>query len=437
MTGSTSARTTATPPMGWNSFDGFGSSVTEAQVLANLDAFVEHLKPAGYDTVVVDFCWSHPDPGTTENPSQDASLRPRLAMDGVARLLPAVARFPSAAGGAGFAPLAEKIHAAGLRFGLHIMRGIPRQAVAEDAPIEGTDATASQVARPGADCTWLNHMVGVDGSSPAGRAYYASLFRLYASWGVDFIKADDVLMSERDGYQAAELEAMRAGMDACGRPMVLSLSPGRAPLHRAEHTAEHADMWRVSADFWDRWDDLKNMFELCNAWSPRVGCATPRGRGWPDADMIPLGRLSVNGPQPEPRTSRFTADEARTLMTLWCVFRSPLMVGGHLPETDADTLGLLTHAGLLRIHRAGERPRQAHHQGGAVIWISDAPGGGRFAALFNLSDEPLQVCASWGQLELDGPPAAITDAWSGEDVAVEAALTRELAPHASAVFELR
>ena len=432
----TAAPPTMAPPMGWNSFDCFGSSVTEAQFLANLDAFVEHLQPAGYDTLVVDFCWSHPDPGTIENPSQDAALRPRLAMDGFGRLLPAVERFPSAAGGAGFKPLADRVHAAGLRFGLHVMRGIPRQAVADDTPIEGTDATAADIARPEADCQWLNHMVGVDATAPAGRAYYDSLFRLYASWGVDFVKADDALMSVRDGYQAAEIEAMRAAIDRCGRPMVLSLSPGRAPLHRAAHTAANADLWRMSADFWDRWADLSKMFELCNAWSPWVGCETPRGRGWPDADMIPLGRLSLRGPMGEPRTSRFTADEARTLMTLWCVFRSPLMVGGHLPETDAETLALLSHPGLLRMHREGDAPRQVHHQDGLVVWVSNAPEGGRFACLFNLKDEPLEAEASWGQLELAGAPSRIRDVWSGEATGVGEALTADLPPHGSATFEL-
>ena len=82
---------------------------------------------------------------------------------------------------------------------------------------------------------------------------------------------------------------IRKAIDKCGRPMVLSLSPGPAVIEKAWHLRKHANMWRITDDFWDRWDLLKNMFERCEVWERQVspGC-------WPDCDMLPLGRIRLH-----------------------------------------------------------------------------------------------------------------------------------------------
>ena len=111
------------PPMGWNSWDCWGPSVTEEITKKNAEYMARHLKPYGWEYVVVDIQWSQP-----TALSHDYVPFAPLNMDGWGRLMPAENRFPSAAGGKGFKPLADYIHSLGLKFGIHIMRGLPRLA---------------------------------------------------------------------------------------------------------------------------------------------------------------------------------------------------------------------------------------------------------------------------------------------------------------------
>ena len=173
-------------PRGWNSWDCYLASVDEATVKKNADYMAAHLKDAGYEYVVVDIQWSEPVP-------YERIYRPftELCMDAYGRLIPAETRFPSAADGAGFKPLADYVHGLGLKFGIHIMRGIPRQAVTRNCPILGTDFTARDAAKTASICAWQTDMYGVNTETEAGKAYYKSIFELYASWDVDFIKVDE------------------------------------------------------------------------------------------------------------------------------------------------------------------------------------------------------------------------------------------------------
>lgn len=422
--------------MGWNSFDCYGSAVTEDEFRANVDVMADVLRPHGWEYAVIDFCWSHPHPGPCHNPHQGPGFSPMLHTDEHGRLVPAPERFPSAAAGAGFKPLADYVHGKGLKFGIHIMRGIPYQVAFEDMWVCGRTVRAREIARMESTCTWLNHMVGVEVSKPGGQAYYDSLFELYASWGVDFVKVDDVLADgnfDSDGpYHAAEIEAIGRAIEKCGRPMVLSLSPGDAPKRVAEHVVEHANMWRISADFWDDWRRLERMFGSCDWWSTR----RQPGR-WPDADMLPLGRLSKRGPKGPERDSWFTAAEQQTLLTLWTIFRSPLMMGGALVDLDDVTTALLTNDAVLDVLRHGCESKQAKREGDLVVWTAgDARDDRvRYAAVFNLGDAALPVTLNLAELGL--PAATAVDLWSGEGVAIGPGLvTAALEPHACLYLKL-
>ena len=210
-----------TPPMGWNSYDAFGDCVVESEVLSNAVWMQKNLLPLGWDTIVVDFRWydSLADGVRVQNPEGDT-------LDEFGRMTPAPNRFPSAANGDGFKNLAAQLHAMGLKFGIHIMRGIPRKAVEQNLPIADSKFTAAQAALPEADpnrtCVWNSDMFGVDATTEAGRAWYASIAKQYAAWGVDYIKVDDL----SEPYSAREIEAVRRAIDRCGRPIVFSTSPG-------------------------------------------------------------------------------------------------------------------------------------------------------------------------------------------------------------------
>ena len=125
------------PPMGWNSWDCYGAAVNEEQLLGNAEYMAEHLLRYGWEYVVYDIQWYEP-----KAKDNDYNNFTELCMDGYSRLIPAENRFPSSAGGKGFKPIADKIHSMGLKFGIHIMRGIPRQAVHRNTPVLGTDKTA-------------------------------------------------------------------------------------------------------------------------------------------------------------------------------------------------------------------------------------------------------------------------------------------------------
>ena len=259
------------PPMGWNSWDCYGASVTEEDLIRNADYMAEHLKPYGWEYVVCDIQWSEP---TADSTAYHAFAE--LCMDEYGRLMPSPNRFPSAADGKGFKPIADYIHSKGLKFGIHIMRGIPRQAVAKNVPIKGTDVHARDIAHTASICAWNSDMYGLNPVAVGAQAYYDSLFELYASWGVDFVKVDDICVVYRrinqdyDYSGREEIEMIAAAIQHCGRDIVLSLSPGPAMVEQADHLRKYANMWRITNDFWDRWEDITEMFMRCRNWSPYV-----------------------------------------------------------------------------------------------------------------------------------------------------------------------
>ncbi|MFT3781381.1 MAG: Melibiase subfamily [Nibricoccus sp.] len=360
----------STPPMGWNSWDCFATTVTEEQTKAQADFMASKLKPHGWQYIVVDIQWY--EPGAKNHDYRKDAV---LTMDDYGRLLPAPNRFPSAANGAGFKPLADYVHSLGLKFGIHLMRGIPRQAVEKNLPILGTTFHAQDVADRVHTCPWNPDMFGVDMSKPGAHEYYDSVFAQLAAWGVDYVKVDDL---SRPYFQnKPEIEAIRHAIDKTGRPIVLSLSPGATDIKAADHVASHANLWRISDDFWDRWLALREQFWRFALWN-----AHRKPGAWPDADMLPLGTLVMGS-----RTTRFTLDEQYTLMTLWSIARSPLMHGGDMTKTDPITLSLLTNDEVLAVNQHSNDNRQLFNRDGLIAWTAKDPSTGDiYLALFNTRD---------------------------------------------------
>lgn len=359
-----------TPPMGWNSWDCFGTTVTGAQTRAQADYMAAKLKAHGWQYIVVDIQWYEP-----EAAGHGYKAGAELTMDAWGRLLPALNRFPSAAEGRGFGPLAGYVHSRGLKFGIHLMRGIPRLAVERNLPVWGTDLHARDIADTSSTCPWNPDMYGVAMDRDGAQAYYDSVFALIASWGVDYVKVDDISRPYHE--HAPEIEAIRRAIDRTGRPIVLSLSPGETALSAAAHVREHANLTRISDDFWDNWPALFAQFARLENWNPH------RRRGfWPDADMLPFGVLEMGR-----RSTRFTPDEQMTVMTLWSIARSPLMHGGDLTKTDAFTLDLLTNDEVLAVNQHSTANRPLFNRDGLVAWTAEEPStGDRYLAVFNTRD---------------------------------------------------
>ncbi len=406
------------PPMGWNSWDCYGAAVTEDIVRQNAEYMAANLKQYGWEYIVIDIEWSQPTASSHEYERFSS-----LEMDEYGRLVPAVNRFPSAANGAGFKPLADYIHSLGLKFGIHIMRGMPRMAAHRHLPIKDSEYGCHEVANPNSVCAWNPDMYGLYCDKPAAKDYYESIFRLYAEWGVDFIKCDDI--AREYPHCMKEIEVISDACRASGRDMVLSLSPGPAPLDRAEHLKKYANMWRITDDFWDEWRLLKGMFERAEKW-----CIHAAPGHWPDADMLPLGALRQCY-DPDDRT-KFTREEQRTMMTLWSMMRSPLMIGGELTKNDDFTNGLLTNISVLSIGKESFCGHPLWTTDEEAVWVAPRQDGqGLYVALFNLSDEERTVTVPATQYECG---LAATELWTGEDVDAARELSAVLKPHDAAVY---
>ncbi len=361
------------PPMGWNSWDCFATTVTEAQTKAQADVMADKLKAHGWEYVVVDIQWYEPNAK-----SFDYRKNAVLVLDEFGRLQPATNRFPS-----GFKALGDYIHGKGLKFGIHLMRGIPRQAVRENTLVKGTNFRARDIANTNSICQWNPDMYGVDMSKPGAQEYYNSVFELIASWGVDYVKVDDIARPYHANQK--EIEAVREAIDRTGRPMVLSLSPGETALTGAEHVMQHANLWRISDDFWDNWPALHEQFERLRKWNPF------RGPGhWPDADMLPLGTLDLGK-----RKTHFTPAEQYTLMTLWSIVRSPLMLGADMTKLDDFTLSLLTNDEVLAVNQTSSGNRELFHRDNFVVWVADvANSKDKYLAVFNAPPSKTNLTAA-------------------------------------------
>lgn len=410
--------------MGWNSWDCYGAAVTEDIVRKNADFMAKHLKKYGWEYITVDIQWYEPNAKTHEY-----TPFAKLCIDEYSRVIPAENRFPSSAGGKGFAPLAEYVHSLGLKFGIHIMRGIPRQAVYERTKIKGTDKTAADVAKTDSICAWNTDMYGVDPAKPGAKEYYDSIFELYASWGVDFVKCDDI--ARELPKEESELIMLSDSLKNCGRDMVLSLSPGPALLEKAELYKQVSNMWRITDDFWDNWQLLYNMFERCEKWAPHNGAGH-----WADADMLPIGYIKQDY-SPD-ITTKFTKDEQVTMLTLWSIFRSPLIIGGEMTKFDDLTMSLLTNEGILKMHRNARHSHQVWRRkmngSEIVLWTAADAEGGQYATLFNIGENAADISVPLTELEIY-EAKDITELWSNEAFHADN-ISADLAPHSAKAYYL-
>ena len=246
---------------------------------------------------------------------------------------------------------------------------------------------------------------------------------------MDYIKVDDLSKP----YSAPEIEAITQAIKRCGRTVVFSTSPGATPLKQANHIRAHANLWRISADFWDNWKSLDHDFDLLWSWQSYGG-----PRHWPDADMIPLGRvgkrcLDAKGEH----MTHFTRDEQVTLMSLWALAPSPLMLGMNLPENDEWTLGLLTNDEVLAINQdmLCKPATCVWRKDSLEVWLRVIFGGGRAVGIFNRSDQS----RTFHDLALAGVTGnwKVRDVWSHQDLpdSIEE-LSIKLLPHSSRLFKL-
>jgi alpha-galactosidase len=420
----------STPPMGWNSWDSYGTTIDEQQVRANADAMAAKLKPYGWQYIVVDMEWF-----VTNPIAEGSSKTSKLTLDANGRYMPAPNRFPTSADAAGFAPLAAYVHSLGLKFGIHILQGIPKEAVAQNLPIAGSPFHAADAANTAGTCPWNPDNYDLK-DNPAGQAYYDSIATLYAKWGVDLIKIDCIASRP---FKADEVRMFHKAVAGTGRTIAISLSPGEPPIDQTALMQDNATQWRVSNDIWDMWHSkdeypqgLGDQFPRAQKWLP-----TRIPGHWPDLDMLALGRL---GPTPgwgKARDTQFTHDEQRTLLTLWSIFRSPLMMGGDLPALDPWTLSLLTNPAVIDLDQNSHANKCVLLTPTTSVWTAlPATGDDIYVALFNLTDQPTTLHYTWNELGLPAKQYSALNLWENTPTKQLASLSVPLAPHASILLRV-
>ncbi len=419
--------------MGWNSWDSYGLTVNEEEFRANMTVMAAQLKEFGWQYVVIDEGWYLENPELAAMPE-----KLRYTVNGRGQYEPAVDRFPSAKGGTGFKPLSDVAHQNGLKFGIHILRGIPKQTVLSNTRIGTTKYRAALAADTSDKCPWNPDNFGVKANA-AGQAWYDALMKQYAAWGVDYIKVDCIASHP---YKGAEIRMIHKAIVRSGRPMVLSLSPGPTALENALEVEKYAQLWRISDDVWDYWEtpqgktwpqSVKGEFPVIASWEKYA-----RTGNWPDADMLPIGQLRPRPGDGKPRASRLTEDEQRTMITLWAMARSPLFIGGNLTQMDDALKSLLTNPGVIEVDQRSLDAHMAGRDGDVVAWESVSVNRDKnYLALFNLGDTPVHVDKTFAQYGfIDRAEYKVRDLWMRKELGALNAVTVEIPPHGSVMYSL-
>ena len=441
--------------MGWNSWYAYGLTITESQFRANVEVLRDKLLPYGWNYAVIDEGWFFANPEDRSTPD-----RLRYAIDQYGRYVPVPGRFPSAVVPGSFAPLntvagefqkhsadvestsfaalGAWVHAQGLKFGIHIVRGIPRVSVERNWRIEASSFHAQDAADTTDACPWDPTNWGIKDNA-AGQAWYDSLLRQYASWGVDLLKVDCIADHP---FKLDEIEMIHRAIQKTGRPIVLSLSPGPTALAHAADITRLANMWRIADDEWDVWSaapgkpfpqGVKDQFARLAAWAPYA-----KPGNWPDADMLPVGELRPAPGLGDPRASHLTPDEQRTELTLWSIARSPLILGANLTLLDAPTLALLTNRDLIKINQTATKSVEFLHRGNIVAWSADLPNKETALAVFNPGDDILHVNLTFSELipTLGSGPLHARDVWAGKDFRSQRGVSADISRHGTLLLLL-
>jgi alpha-galactosidase len=404
------------PPLGWNSFDSYGVYLHEKAAMENLEAMAKHLEPYGYEYFVIDNGWFGEyklKPGTLyplEKHAGDVNLNE------YGHVIASKTYFAD-----GLKPIIDRCHELGLKFGLHMMRGIPRKAYDMNVTIKGTSYKARDIADtvPDYNCTWCAYNYGVDMSKPGAQQWYDGLIQHLADMGVDMIKYDDIVP------YPAEVEAVANAIKKTGKPILLSLSPGGDVPPDAIKSFQMANMLRVTKDVWDHAHYIDDCFDAWKKWTGKESA-----NFWIDMDMIPFGQLLMMSPRKEMqeegdknavrlagngyrRWQQYSQDQMFTFITLRALSASPLMVGGDLPTMDGFSLRLLTDPDMLACNQNGVMGKLVSENDGIEVWKTPEKGGENkgWVGVFNRTNRLKTITLSPAFLGL--AETTLYDVWKG------------------------
>ena len=411
------------PPLGFNSFDSYRSDLTEDKAYALMDVMAAQYLPFGYEYFVMDAGWY-----TTMNPAKHKGLG--LESFGMCVVHPI--RFPN-----GIKALINHAHNKGLKFGVWLMRGIQKDAVKQNLPIPGTKYFSRDIADTNDICVWNGMNYGVDMTKPGAQEYYNVIIDTLASWGIDFIKVDDIVPNPQ------EIVAIANAIENGNHQMVFSLSPG--DVHHQAHFQyyKRANLLRITRDIWDNPLSIEKGFY---AWEKFQGLSGPGF--WPDLDMIPFGRLDVV--KKDARQSNFDEDQMKTFITQRAMAASPLIIGGDLLTMDDFSKSLLTNREMLACNQNAVMGVNVYRAGNIDVWLTphqSDPGMG-WIGIFNRSTSDRKVTLSKQDLGFvafkesynltyTDQDIQLEDVWSNESCTIKDTHTFTLPAEGVAFFKFR
>jgi len=396
------------PIRGWNSWDSYCASLDQTAALANARVMAKKLLPYGYDYFCVDGGWMG-------EHGPNANGNTGLHIDSFGRCLPSRSHFPD-----GLKALAASVHALGLKFGLHLMRGVPRIVVERNLPVLGTSVFARDIADLRSTCSWSTMCYGVNVFVPQGQTYYDGVIDLIASWNVDLLKVDDIVP------HPPEIAAIAKAIARQQRDIRLCLSPGNVLEYGKLGAYEAACTVRLTPDAWDRRADLERAFDALRDFTVAVAARGIVTHLRPDLDMLPFGQLMIPypapttplGPDQRPpyegyaRQSLLNLDQKRSYITLRALAGSPLLMGGALVDLTDQDLRLLTQPDLIACHDNGVVAERFEKQPPMEIWrVSSKTAPVTWVGVFNRSTTHSEFKLSLRHLGLQ-TPGPVYDIWN-------------------------
>jgi len=360
-----------TPPMGWNSWATYELSINEELIRSIADAMVRTgMRDGGYEYVIVDAGWK------AKNRNLDGNLQPDPN------------KFPS-----GMKALADYIHARGLKFGIY------------------TDAGSM-------DCV---------SDQPGSKGFEEQDARVFAAWGVDYVKED---WCNTQGIDAKEAYGkMSQAIAATGRPIVFSTCEWGD--HKPwEWAADVANLWRTTGDSKDCWDCGRETMNKPGGY-PRgwtlildaeKSLARFAGPGhWNDPDMLQVGHPGL------------TLDESRAHFSLWAILAAPLIATNDLRSMSAEVREVLTNAEVIAVDQdaAGRQGTLARKDGQIEIWARPLSNRDRALVLFNRSTSAAVVRLRRSDLTgKQTDPVRVRDLWARKDLGLmKLGYSARVAPH--------
>lgn len=389
------------PFMGWSSWSSIRKKPTEQNIKDAADVMAAKFKSHGYQYVNLDDYYM---------------LDWTTTVDKYGRWVVDPKKFPS-----GMKALGDYIHHKGLKFGLYVTLGIPKGAVDQNTPIEGTPYHAKDIVNfsKGQKVNFnFKNMYAIDYSKPGAQEYIDSWAQLFASYGVDYLKIDGVRNQD-----IQDVEAWAKALKKTGRPIHVELS-NNLDIKQASTWKELSNGWRTDHDVeaygkptLTNWKKVSRRFDDAAEWHEHAGPG-----GWNDFDSLNVANGGKDG---------LTEEEKRSYVTLWAIASSQFVIGNDLTKLDDYGISLLTNDEIIGANQSGAAGKRLYKTAASQVFYQKLPDGSYNIGLFNTGPSSQNVSVKWADLGVEGS-AMVHDMWSHQDLgSMDSGFTAKLSTHAS------